>query len=1228
MTISSESRLHRRVQSGGGFFARQIRPRYVYLAAFLLPMLVMGILWAVNHVTPFGRKMILAHDQWHQYYPFYLDLRTRIKDGSSLLHSWTTGMGTSYLPLYAYYLASPLNLVALLVPDSMVMVWYNAAVLIRIGAAGLFFAFFLRKIFNRSEMTMAVFSTMYALCSFIMGYYWNAIWLDTVALLPLVVVGTVSLLRDGRWSLYTFSLFLSIFCNYYIGLFTCIFVLLLFIGWHLVNWDDLGGFGMRLLKFAFFSLVAVGMTAILTVPTYLGLQSTSNAENKFPEPEAMNIVKTSSVSAAGFAERVNESDKFTDLFDFFDKTVPDYAEGRKANTTWAGFHDVLLSLRLGDFRHSLKSFIFPLRGFKAILSNTGDAITPTSMDGLPNVACGFVTLVLALLYLFCKKIPLKERLFAVMLLFFFGCSFIFRTLDYIWHGFHFPNMLPYRFSFLWSFVVIYMAYRAYSELESYRWWRVALIVLPLTVIVFLVIKHSDSALVRVPTIGAAVVMLLLLLLYSLRVIRKTPLVYVMCLILLAEAVLGAMQGVAVVGTTDSQYYPLKGAAVRPLVEQMNEREADTVDLWRAEVTTKYTLNESTLLGFRGVGVFSSAANSRVSAFLESLGLAASVRSNRYSYQEADPFTNLLLGVKYLIDRNGRHVDKTYLEQVGSQDGVLLLENKAYLPLGFAVSDDALNYVSENGGTPFSRLNKLFTQMTGEEAPLYRILEPTSMEALGTAEIKSRNSSYFSGGGTATDEKNCVEITYRMPYDCYLCFYSKGSNNKDVVFYLNGERQYTFNDKYGCNRVMGSFSAGDEVSLRYQQSSGTSYSATFGAASFDTALFDEALAKLAKHTMITTLVTDTRIEGAVRMEEPGLVYTSIPYDNGWKLKLDGRSTGITTVGDAMIAFHLEPGIHTVELEYEAPGYSLGMQISLICAVVFLFFVFLALIARFRRPPVVKVKFHLEDPDAAPQEPEPPEKIWTEEDLLPQGWTDGPQDADELDQTQLWDPADGTDRTGSFPAFPVSDASEPCPAHDETDDLTSRIDRLLALDKPARTPDADAPDAEPAPAAAPAEDPVPQTTDVGKVAEEISNAVAALTADPAPEPAPQTPEASAFAAQLLAMEAAPAPQPPAQDAAPIVPEPMDYDAPAVPVPETAAQDVYAPEAPASELLTPESSAEDFPPPVPEAHDFISQLLAMEAFSNETPPETPPAQPKTAAPAAEPDPENDAEPAQTQS
>ena len=89
-------------------------PGLTYLTAFFLPAFLLLTVWACNGVQPFGTRMILAHDQWHQYYPFFVSFRERLLSGHSLFYSWDTGMGTNFLALYGYYLASPLNWLALL----------------------------------------------------------------------------------------------------------------------------------------------------------------------------------------------------------------------------------------------------------------------------------------------------------------------------------------------------------------------------------------------------------------------------------------------------------------------------------------------------------------------------------------------------------------------------------------------------------------------------------------------------------------------------------------------------------------------------------------------------------------------------------------------------------------------------------------------------------------------------------------------------------------------------------------------------------------------------------------------------------------------------------------------------------------------------------------------------------------------------------------------------------
>ena len=257
--------------------------------AFAFPLLGMLFVMLISQYEPFGQYSMLYSDMYHQYYPFFVAFRDALRSGESLLYSWRVGLGMDYLGLISYYLASPLNLLSVLVPESWLLEFFSLLMPVKLGLAGLFFAIFLKKIYGAQDISIAVFGTFYALCAWALGYQWNVMWLDTFALLPLVALGTVSLLRDKKFILYTLTLFLSIFSNYYIGFFTCIFVLLLFIVYEICRWQGFRRFFCDLCRIALFSILAIGMTAILTLPAYAALQTTQSSVNQFPKGFRMNI---------------------------------------------------------------------------------------------------------------------------------------------------------------------------------------------------------------------------------------------------------------------------------------------------------------------------------------------------------------------------------------------------------------------------------------------------------------------------------------------------------------------------------------------------------------------------------------------------------------------------------------------------------------------------------------------------------------------------------------------------------------------------------------------------------------------------------------------------------------------------------------------------------------------------------------------------------------------------
>ena len=306
------------------------RKRNHLALAFAIPCVGMLFVMLISGYEPFGNYSMLYSDMYHQYYPFFVAFRDALLEGKGLLYTWSVGLGMDYLGLIAYYLASPLNLISVLVPESLLLEYFSLLVPIKLGFAGLFFAIFLKAIFGREDLSVSVFGGFYGLCAWALGFQWNVMWLDTFALLPLVALGTVKLLQEKKYVLYTVSLFFSIFANYYIGLFTCIFVFLLFFVYELCRWGGWKKFFRDLMRIACFSALAIGMTAILELPAFSALQSTQSAVNKFPTGFRLNIAK---------------------------------------EHNWKGLLDAM----------------------RQVAGNMGGSIEPNFKEGLPNVYCGIIS---------------------------------------------------------------------------------------------------------------------------------------------------------------------------------------------------------------------------------------------------------------------------------------------------------------------------------------------------------------------------------------------------------------------------------------------------------------------------------------------------------------------------------------------------------------------------------------------------------------------------------------------------------------------------------------------------------------------------------------------------------------------------------------------------------------------------------------------------------------------
>ena len=101
-----------------------------------------------------------------------------------------------------------------------------------------------------------------------------------------------------------------------------------------------------------------------------------------------------------------------------------------------------------------------------IARHIGNVQVETGLDHWPNLYCGVAVYIFMGLYFLNRRIAIREKVVYGVLLLFFYASFSFNVLNFIWHGFHYPNSLPCRQSFIYIALVLTMCFRAYLYLDE------------------------------------------------------------------------------------------------------------------------------------------------------------------------------------------------------------------------------------------------------------------------------------------------------------------------------------------------------------------------------------------------------------------------------------------------------------------------------------------------------------------------------------------------------------------------------------------------------------------------------------------------------------------------------------------------------------------------------------------------------------------------------------------
>lgn len=610
------------------------------------------------------------------------------------------------------------------------------------------------------------------------------------------------------------------------------------------------------------------------------------------------------------------------------------------------------ALKLGKFEFTDPDYSVQLQ-FDSI--DILSKLLPSSYDtvrneGLPEIYCGTIAILMLPLFYLNEKVSSKRKIGYSLLLAALFFSMYVKPVDMMWHGGQVPNWLPYRYSFIMSWVILCMGAECFEKLDGLKPRAIGgtfFGILAYLLVAEKLFKYENIEVLNGLWFTAGCVLCFAILLSALKDNSASRAIPVTMVIMLSgELLLSTFETLKdidedVIYSMRSSYYNYVEAG-RSAVDKIEEMDDG---LYRSEKVAqtnplRRTVNDNIAFGLKGVTHSSSVMNAKI---IDTLGKFGYVSRGHYTrYEGNTPITDSILGIKYVLDTNNTGVSDLYdyqMSTVTEHDDdkttqIDIYKNSYALPMGYMVDSDILDLNLEDATNPFQNQNKLLSAMLGEEKEYFKRLSFSQEPRYRGVNIENGGSyskyvadksvndwtiDYFVHAETNDTVYVFFPTIYEKEVNLWLGEWKEDLKDFEYPKFLDN----FFEGEHYCITRLGRYEANKNFSIRMTIAHEYTYMSDQLFYYFDEDAFKQDIQKLHSNVWNIEKWSETHIEGTVTAEANQVFFTSIPNEGGWTVKVDGKKAAIKDVAGGFIGIEMTPGTHTVEMSFFPNGLGLGI-----------------------------------------------------------------------------------------------------------------------------------------------------------------------------------------------------------------------------------------------------------------------------------------------------------------
>ncbi len=545
----------------------------------------------------------------------------------------------------------------------------------------------------------------------------------------------------------------------------------------------------------------------------------------------------------------------------------------------------------------------------------------------PSVFMTSTILILVLSYFFSARVSNKEKQDSGLLLGILVISMLVTTFNTVWHMFQNPAGFPFRNSFIFSFVCVFIARKAFevgTVKETGAIVKSTCIAGMLICIGYLTEWLMPKIISELGfdspssaysggyfwlSLTCIIISGILLILLN----RNKNFLFLIMLMMTFEVVANFDSVMSTASFGNQSVYRSQFDKEDDILQDVKDRShlghriiVSKSGLNKAFPEKYNNYNDPILFNINGVSLYSSTLNQNTLQMMQNLGYF-SLNVRRISYFGGTNLTNALLGVYYRV----RQWDDHYHVE----------ENYDAPTLGFMVNKNVYGFKMYSGRA-LSNQDRLWQSLNGNST---EYLKNVLLNSMQQANVTNKTMYTY-------------QLTTRASGPLY--FYVTPMNYDTAKIYINGKRIQTspINVYSAATLRLGHFKNNQRVEVKILTDQSLDLNPEYFQ-TLDQPKFEATIDKFRANSLkITSDLNHDTVRGTIDVKKDAPMLLSIPYDNGWSALVDGKKVKIHKVVDNLMAINLKKGHHKIVLNYQIPGLKLGWIISAISVISFIGFLY--------------------------------------------------------------------------------------------------------------------------------------------------------------------------------------------------------------------------------------------------------------------------------------------------